>query len=565
MEDNPMKQPETPPVLIVPMPERGAGKPLSFWLKKFFACNPFYLVSAALLLYGVYLVSFDANFFGREISQLAFNFSSLQAYEILLVGTAIVLARRHIWYDSVLLVCLENLLVLVPFILISQAALLSHRAVLAVCLAGAAAVLLRFGSLKHFFKELNLPRRALLCGLALLLVNVVLPLVYRHLHESKIGTKPTEGAAYGLNRYSWLVLMPALLALVNFMPKARPTGDLLPQRRWLPLGVLALWLGGTATHVYSLSYVYNFDWDFVFALPLLWVLAWTVFLRRGDVVASPIRWLENALLIPPLAIALLGLTQSDYAVFRVLTVLNVIAFFAVFMKNRSFTALHLMLISAAALAAGLVGSVESAPVAIKSVDSAKWLLLFGVAYALYWIARSRNPKAGVFGGLIVAFSILTFVGDREVGLGLSVQCGLAFLLLHSFRWADEGHPGAGAARNLACLFWFGHALIMVHWHWPRANEIVLATGGVMLGVAILARLLKGGWRPAGLPVAAILVLLTPPGDFAAGKLQATPAGLLAVAGSFLLFALGTVVALTKPRWNSHTVSAPATAETEPAP
>lgn len=183
---------------------------------------------------------------------------------------------------------------------------------------------------------------------------------------------------------------------------------------------------------------------------------------------------------------------------------------------------------------------------------------------MYWIARSRNPKAGVFGGLIVAFSVLTFVSDREVGLGLSVQCGLAFLLLHSLRWVDEGHPGAGAARNLACLFWFGHALLMVHWHWPRANEIVLATGGVMLGAAILARLLKGGWRPVGLPVAAILVLLTPPGDFAAGKLQTTPAGLLAVAGSFLLFALGTAVALTKPRWNNHAAS-PATAETEPAP
>ena len=64
------------------------------------------------------------------------------------------------------------------------------------------------------------------------------------------------------------------------------------------------------------------------------------------------------------------------------------------------------------------------------------------------------------------------MSDREVGLGLSVQCGLAFLLLHSFRWADEGYPGAGAARNLACLFWFGHALVMVHWCWPRANEIV---------------------------------------------------------------------------------------------
>ena len=87
----------------------------------------------------------------------------------------------------------------------------------------------------------------------------------------------------------------------------------------------------------------------------------------------------------------------------------------------------------------------------------------------------------------------------------------------------------------------------------------------MLGAAILAKLLKGGWRPVGLPVAAMLVLvLTPPGDFAAGKLQATPAGLLAGwRAAFLLFALGTAVALTKPRWNHHATTA--AAETGPVP
>ena len=46
---------------------------------------------------------------------------------MLLVTTAIVLARRRIWYDSTLLVGLENLLVFVPFILISQAALIDQN------------------------------------------------------------------------------------------------------------------------------------------------------------------------------------------------------------------------------------------------------------------------------------------------------------------------------------------------------------------------------------------------------------------------------------------------------
>ncbi len=555
MESDSENRPETPPVLIIPVPpERRPNRPISWWIKKFFACNPFYLVSAALLLYGVYLVSFDTNFLGKEVAQLAFNFSSLQLYEILLVGTAIFLARRHIWYDSVLLVCLENLLVLVPFILISQAALLSHRAVLAVCLVGAAAVLLRFGSLKHFFADLNLPRRALICGLVLLLVNVVLPLAFRHLHEAKIGTKPTEGAAYALNRYSWLVLLPALFALVNVLPKARPTGDLLPQRRWLPLGVLAFWLAGTATHVYSLSYVYNFDWEFLFALPVLWVVAWTAFFRRGDFVTTMAQWPAKVLLGPPLLVALMALTQTDRAVFRALTVLNLVAYLVLFLRDRrNLTALHLLLASGATLAATLAKSVGFAPVAVKSMGSEEWLLLFGVAYGLYFFARSRHPNAGVFGSLVLAATVFGMVPNEEIGFAVSAQCGLVFLLLHGLRWQDAEHAGAGAARILGCVIWFGHSLAMAHWHWPRANETILAAGGVLLGAGVAVKLFRGSWRPAVVPVAAVLVLLTPPGDFAASKLQATPAGFLAVAGSFALFAVGTALALTKPRWN-HSVA-----------
>src|SRR5580700_8836245 len=110
-----------------PMPPQSAppvpAKPLSWWLRKFFACNPFYLVSAALLLYGCYRVSMDAEFLKQESPRLIFNFTAMQMYEVLLVLVAIFLAGRSLWYDSTLLVGLENMLVFVPFILISQAAL----------------------------------------------------------------------------------------------------------------------------------------------------------------------------------------------------------------------------------------------------------------------------------------------------------------------------------------------------------------------------------------------------------------------------------------------------------
>src|SRR5258706_15812006 len=92
-----------PVLLVAPPPDR----PFFYWVKKLLVCNPFFLVSAALLLYGFYLVANDANFPGKEIAQLTFNFSSMQVYELLLVGTAIVLARRRIHYDSNLLIFLE--------------------------------------------------------------------------------------------------------------------------------------------------------------------------------------------------------------------------------------------------------------------------------------------------------------------------------------------------------------------------------------------------------------------------------------------------------------------------
>src|SRR5690349_11817644 len=118
---------------VVPIPphsqqQNGAASRLKL-LKQLLACNPWYLLSAALLLYSFYLISADQTFLHNEKQQLTFNLGSIQLYELVLVLTAIFLAFRAVWYDSTLLVGLENLLVLVPFILISQAALIEEKLV----------------------------------------------------------------------------------------------------------------------------------------------------------------------------------------------------------------------------------------------------------------------------------------------------------------------------------------------------------------------------------------------------------------------------------------------------
>src|SRR5579871_2190826 len=115
--------PAVPPTISAPSPSPTGfqAKPFSWWMRKLFYCNPFYLVSAALLLYGCYRISIDSPFSDQEATHLVFNFTAVQLYELLLAGTAIFLVRRTIWYDATLLFNLENFLVFVPFILISQA------------------------------------------------------------------------------------------------------------------------------------------------------------------------------------------------------------------------------------------------------------------------------------------------------------------------------------------------------------------------------------------------------------------------------------------------------------
>src|SRR6185295_4546962 len=103
-ESSPNPSPENQPA---PARIRPGDRPFSYWVKKFLICNPFYLASAALLLFGLYRVSIDPTFLPEETEQLKFNFTSLQLYELLLVGTAMLLARRLIWYDAKLLVTME--------------------------------------------------------------------------------------------------------------------------------------------------------------------------------------------------------------------------------------------------------------------------------------------------------------------------------------------------------------------------------------------------------------------------------------------------------------------------
>lgn len=521
----------------------GAGFADKLW--RFFACNPFYLLSAALLLYSFYLVSADPNFLRSEVAKLTFNLSSLQVYEILLVVTAIFLARRAVWYDSTLLVGLESLLVLVPFILVSQAALIDAKLVWMLCAAAFVLAAGRTAVVKRLIPELNLSLRSLGIGAVFLTVNAVLPVVYRVLHESKYGTKPDWGAAFETNQYLWWLLLPALCASFLFVRWKEAAGELWPQRRWLPAALVSVWLVGTGVHLYCLGYVYDFDLRPELLAPAVWVLLWVAWLRTAHLLPGLAPGASSVAMALPCLATLLAAPQPGKGVFLALTLANVGILGWIYFARKRRIALHLVLASLLGLMAGMPE--EWGRQLAAGFDREK--LVFGclAIYVLVVTAISRNARLGILGGVLAAV-VQGYLAPEPEALHWAIQAGLVFLLLHSLRWVNL-EEGEKLVRWVAAVGWVAHAMLWMHstgGNWAVAGLAVL-----VLAVCAVYRWLQGRWAPLVIPTAATLVLLAGPVETGIAQLNSAPLGLLAVIGSFLLFGLGTAAALTKPKWVRH--------------
>lgn len=517
---------------------------ISDWLKRLLACNPFYLISAALLLFGMYRLSVDPHIFRVESAQLVFNFTSLEFYELLLVGTAIVLARRRIWYDATLLVALENLFLFVPFMLVSQAAQIELWTIWALSALAATLAALRLGSMRWGLPALPFTPRLMAGALIVLTANTTLTIVYRILHLSKVGSHPDFGAAYFTNEYCWLLVLPLLCALVNLLPRLRADGKLLVQRRWFPVALFLLWIVGTGVHLYALGYIYDFGLRRELLAPFLWVLAWTVFLRLDDFVAAPGPALRTWTLALPLLTTFVAAGEPGNHVFQVLIGLSVLCYSVLSWIERDNRSVRQLLIAAVALlvAAWPHSWVEPA----AHFDYARFVGISSAIFLILSAIASRNPKMALGGALAAAVAVGVLCDQRPDALYWAMQAGSAFLLLHSLRWRDDEHPGASVLRWAVAVIWIVHSIV-----WIR--DCAGFWQPLAVGVAVLA-LCWSPWFvfrrrvPVAVPVAAAMVALSGPANLAVIELQSTHIGILAIGGSFLLFALGTGLALTKRRW-----------------
>ena len=164
---------------------------------------------------------------------------------------------------------------------------------------------------------------------------------------------------------------------------------------------------------------------------------------------------------------------------------------------------------------------------------------------------SRNPKAGILGSVLVTLLVGVLFSRHDSAIHWALQSGLVFPLLHSLRWDDAEHQGARAVRFIAAGLWVLHAAI-----WAGSGAAMwmpCLQGAIVLAAYLITQLLRGRWDTFILPAASILTVLSGPGNAFVLRLQSAPIGLLAVVGSFLLFALGTAAALTKHQWHKTSV------------
>jgi hypothetical protein len=498
-------------------------------------------------------VSIDAPFVRGESAKLVFNFTSVQAYELMIVLVALFLAHRRLWYDSTLLAGLENLLVFVPFILISQAALTDVHLTQAMCSLGMLLAVLRFGALKRFFAALNLPGRLLGAGAALLVVNMTLPLIYSHLEADKYGTHLESGPAYEMNQYAWLLILPAVLALANLLPRAQAKGDLLPQHRWLPAGLFALWISVTGVHLYALDYVFDYYIRPDLFAPAVWVLAWTLYLR------CPRAWprLKLALAVPAALAPFFAYSSRALTVYLALTALNLAAYGALAGFHRwNRLAPHLAYASLLMLIAALPDGWLRLPLGSQdwashfNFNSASLVTAAVALYFIFWTAWLRSAKLAIFGAGTMVALILGLIGDEPNDIYWAVQAGLVFLLLHSLRWNDAAETGASKVRVLLAAAW-----VLESFLWMQSGVgrfwMPFIPGAFVLVVYAVSLPGRGIWRHWVVPAAAAAVVLSGPCSALVDGVRSAPAGLLAVAGSFLFLLLGTVAALTRDVWHKH--------------
>jgi hypothetical protein len=255
--------------------------------------------------------------------------------------------------------------------------------------------------------------------------------------------------------------------------------------------------------------------------------------------------MRTALLTLPLLSTLLAIGVGEIPLFSLLNLLNVAAFLGLtVLRTEGRVSAELLLVACAASFAGMPEN--WAANLLMPFSHGRCVAAAVAGYTIVRVLFTRRPGAAILGGLAVAVTPL-FVGVEP--LGLPLQTGLLYVLIHSPRWDDRQHTGAAAFRIVAALVWAAHSVGWTFGNLGTAAWVVVPAAALLLACYAWVWLLRGERGPLILPVAAMLSLLASPCRWGWDKLKVTPPGLLAVLGSLVLLAAGTALALGKQRWS----------------
>ncbi len=511
----------------VPTSDDGFGTDdLVRWLRRFVICNPFYLASAAVLLFGLGQINHDARFVTTETRQLLFQFGALQAYGCLVICTALWLVRRRVWYDSALLVVVENGLVLAPFLVISQAVLIDASLAVYLAAGGALAVIGRGWSVRRFYTRFQMPDRAWLIGLLVLAVNVGLPLVYR----TRVDTDWHAG-----NRVLWLGVLPFLAVLPNVLLRTRRWDGIAPEQSWLPLMMQGLWIAGTAVHAWSVAWIDKTPTPPWMLVPLAMATCWTLEWRHRDF--GPGTYIGLRATVMVLACAAPFWPTPETPVLMLLAGINA-ALFLVRAACAAPDSRRLSVsygIAASISVLRLIGAIPG----IESIlgNEPAWNLgaILGGAAILAMVFRTRNPVMGLLGAFAAAIGTGFVVRWEQPHV--SIQFGALLGLVHSFRWSSDKRADVLVGRGVVA----GVAMVdALAWAWDPSRTAAWTPGavGLILLVAILVARRAIGLPAWGIAFALYEVAVTP----AVWTVVNTPTGFLALGASLTLFAVGTALA-----------------------
>lgn len=524
----------------VPATPASAQRSCPFW-SFVVQCNPFYLASALLLIYGAYRFSVDPNLFASDTRQLLFNFGALKVYSGMLVVAAIFLARRQIWYDSTLLFFLENILALIPFMLISHAVFLEPGTAWGLALAGAGLIGLRFTAFARMFPGLNLPGPLLGAGAAILAFNIAVPLVFRAGLENEANDSELWRTRA---MYCWYVALPLLALLGRIVP--RPETDDVPrlshQQRWIPMAVFLIWITSSATHLGTIGYVDDQVFRLKLIVPLFWAATWLLCDRLGDFMRELEFRNHPQLLIVPGLTPIAALVTAGLEMFLALTAINAVIFTTMFLSRRIPFALKLATASSIALYLAVPREMLPAiPLGLNKWDIGVALALTaGIAASI----RMRHARGGVLGAICIAGAIGGATYDQDWSAHVALQAAAVFHLLHSLRWMHPLERGSNATSIIAAGVWLTDAFVLRNDPALWATMLPLCAAIVLfLGIAALRARLS--LQTALLALSGIIAILLQPVTFSAQWIMGAPAGALALAASFALFGLGTLHALRR--------------------